>query len=256
MVTDQTEKRSQRQKAFGHHQQASESDYGGRALRRQRRPGRQPQLEKRHRRRQDRQRAGGQYRQRHQAGGEQRKRRGADYKEAVYEGYGPGGTAIYIETLTDNVNRTVAEVRSVFTKRGGSMGNSGSVAWQFENKGVVYLPENSEAAQEVAIELGAEDMQESEAGLEISTAPGDLYAVSEGLTGQGFKVESAQLSRVPSSTVSVSGRRRPQTDGPDRSARRPRRRAKRLQQRRVAGRLRGVAPRWTVGGLEQLRSAF
>ncbi|GAA4022118.1 YebC/PmpR family DNA-binding transcriptional regulator [Deinococcus rubellus] len=128
-----------------------------------------------------------------------------DYKEAVYEGYGPGGTAIYIETLTDNLNRTVAEVRSVFTKKGGSMGNSGSVAWQFENKGVVYLPENSEAAQEAAIELGAEDMQEGEDGLEISTAPSDLYAVSEGLAGRGFKVESAQLSRVPSSTVAVSG---------------------------------------------------
>ena len=128
----------------------------------------------------------------------------ADYKEAVYEGYGPGGTAIYIETLTDNVTRTVAEVRNVFNKRGGSLGNSGSVAWQFENKGVIYLPVNSEAAQEAAIELGAEDMQEGEDGLEISTAPGELYAVSEGLGAQGFKVESAQLSRVPGSTVNVS----------------------------------------------------
>ncbi|WP_420597216.1 YebC/PmpR family DNA-binding transcriptional regulator [Deinococcus sp.] len=128
----------------------------------------------------------------------------ADYKEAVYEGYGPGGTAIYIETLTDNVNRTVAEVRSVFTKKGGSMGNSGSVAWQFDNKGLIYLPENAEAAQEAAIELGAEDLEEGE-GLEISTAPADLYAVSEGLAERGFTVESAQLARVPSNTVAVSG---------------------------------------------------
>lgn len=129
----------------------------------------------------------------------------AEFKEATYEGYGAGGTAIYIEALTDNVNRTVADVRSVFNKRGGNLGNSGSVAWQFENKGVIFLPDNSEAAQEAAIELGAEDFQEMEDGLEISTAPSDLYAVSEGLTEQGFKVESAQLSRIPSNTVAVSG---------------------------------------------------
>lgn len=128
-----------------------------------------------------------------------------EYKEATYEGYGAGGTAIYIEALTDNVNRTVADVRSVFNKRGGNMGNSGSVAWQFENKGVILLLDTSEAAQEAAIELGAEDMQESKDGLEISTSPADLYAVSEGLAERGFKVESAQLSRIPSNTVAVSG---------------------------------------------------
>ena len=129
----------------------------------------------------------------------------AQYKEATYEGYGPGGTAILIETLTDNVNRTVGEIRAVFNKRGGSLGNSGSVAWQFEKKGVLLVKETSEAAQEAAIELGAEDLQESEDGLEISTAPADLYAVSEGLTQRGFTVESAQLSMLPSNTVEVSG---------------------------------------------------
>ncbi|MFC4455842.1 YebC/PmpR family DNA-binding transcriptional regulator [Deinococcus sonorensis] len=130
---------------------------------------------------------------------------GTSYKEAVYEGYGPGGTAILIETLTDNVTRTVAEVRSVFNKRGGSMGTSGSVAWQFESKGVIVLAEGSEAAQEAAIELGAEDLQETEDGLEISTAPSDLYAVSEGLTSRGYTVQSAQLAMLPSNTVAVSG---------------------------------------------------
>ena len=127
------------------------------------------------------------------------------YKEATYEGYGPGGTAILIETLTDNVNRTVGEIRAVFNKRGGSLGNSGSVAWQFEKKGVIVLQETSEDAQEAAIELGAEDLQEGEDGLEISTAPTDLYAVSEGLTQRGFTVTSAQLAMLPSNTVDVSG---------------------------------------------------
>ncbi|GGJ84937.1 YebC/PmpR family DNA-binding transcriptional regulator [Deinococcus aquiradiocola] len=130
---------------------------------------------------------------------------GADYKTVVYEGYGPGGTAILIEALTDNVNRTVGDVRSVFTKRGGSMGNSGSVAWQFESKGIIQLAENTEAAQEAAIELGAEDLQDGEEGLEISTAPTDLYAVSEGLTSRGFTVVNASLTMLPSNTVSVAG---------------------------------------------------
>ncbi len=130
---------------------------------------------------------------------------GADYKEQSYEGYGPGGTAIFIETLTDNVNRTVSDIRTVFNKRGGSLGTSGSVAWQFEKKGVLLVKETSEAAQEAAIELGAEDFQETEDGLEVTTDPTDLYAVSEGLTEKGFTVESAQLTMLPSNTVEVSG---------------------------------------------------
>lgn len=129
----------------------------------------------------------------------------ADYKEQSYEGYGPGGTAIYIEALTDNVNRTVADIRAVFNKRGGSLGTSGSVAWQFEKKGLVLLRDTSEAAQEAAIELGAEDFSESEDGLEITTDPADLYAVSEGLSEKGLSVESASLSMLPSNTVEVSG---------------------------------------------------
>ncbi|AWT36562.1 putative transcriptional regulatory protein [Deinococcus arenae] len=127
----------------------------------------------------------------------------ADYKEQTYEGYGPGGTAIFIETLTDNVNRTVADIRAVFNKRGGSLGTSGSVAWQFEKKGVLLLTDTSEQAQETAIEHGAEDIQESEEGLEISTGPADLYAVQDALTAAGFAIESAQITMIPSNTVAV-----------------------------------------------------
>lgn len=129
----------------------------------------------------------------------------AEYKEVTYEGYGPGGTAIFIETLTDNVNRTVADIRSVFNKRGGSMGNSGSVAWQFEKKGVILLRDTSEKVQEIAIENGAEDIQESEDGLEISTGPADLYAVQDALQAAGFTVESGQITMLPSNTVAVAG---------------------------------------------------
>jgi len=130
---------------------------------------------------------------------------GTDYKEVTYEGYGPGGTAILIETLTDNVNRTVGEIRAVFNKRGGSLGNSGSVAWQFDKKGLLLVRETGEDAQEAAIELGAEDLSEGEEGLEINTDPTDLHAVSEGLTLRGFTVETAQISMLPSNTVEVSG---------------------------------------------------
>lgn len=128
----------------------------------------------------------------------------AEYKEVTYEGYGPGGTAIFIEALTDNVNRTVADIRAVFNKRGGSLGTSGSVAWQFEKKGVLLLPDASEAAQEAVIEHGAEDFQESEDGLEISTGPNDLYAVQDALAAAGFRPEGGQITMIPSNTVAVN----------------------------------------------------
>ena len=129
----------------------------------------------------------------------------AEYKEVTYEGYGPAGTALFIETLTDNVNRTVADIRAVFNKRGGSLGTSGSVAWQFEKKGVLLLRDTAETVQEIAIENGAEDIQESKEGLEISTGPADLYAVQEALSGAGYEIESAALTMVPTNMVTVEG---------------------------------------------------
>jgi YebC/PmpR family DNA-binding regulatory protein len=126
------------------------------------------------------------------------------FDEVVYEGYGPGGTAILVETLTDNRNRTVGEIRVVFNKRGGSMGNSGSVAWQFSKKGLIILSQNSEAAQDAAIELGAEDIQETEDGLEVYTDPSELFAVSEGLSAKKLPVVSASLTMLPQNTVELS----------------------------------------------------
>lgn len=131
---------------------------------------------------------------------------GQDFKEISYEGYGPGGTAIFIEALTDNVNRTVADVRAIFNKRGGSLGTSGSVAWQFEKKGVVMLASASEAAEECAIDNGAEDINPTdEGGLEIVTDPAALYSLQDALQAAGIESESASLTRIPTNTVAVSG---------------------------------------------------
>ena len=126
------------------------------------------------------------------------------FDEVVYEGYGPGGTAILIETLTDNRNRTVGEIRNVMNKRGGNLGNGGSVAWQFDQKGLILVSSSSESVQDAAIELGAEDIQETEDGLEIYTAPHELFLVSEGLSSQKFAVASASLTMIASSTVDLS----------------------------------------------------
>ena len=126
------------------------------------------------------------------------------FDEVVYEGYGPGGTAILVETLTDNRNRTVGEIRNVMNKRGGNLGNGGSVAWQFDQKGVIVVSSTDESVQDAAIELGAEDIQETEDGLEIYTAPHELFLVSEGLSSQKFVVASASLTMIASSTVDLN----------------------------------------------------
>src|SRR5690606_24407687 len=119
---------------------------------------------------------------------------GGNYEEAIYEGYGPFGVAILVEALTDNRNRTAAEVRHVFNKYGGNM--SGSTAWQFDTKGMIVLADTSERAQEAAIELGAEDLDVDDENLTIYTAPGELYSVSEGLQAQGFEPVASQLTKV------------------------------------------------------------
>lgn len=118
---------------------------------------------------------------------------GNTYDEVAYEGYGPAGVALLIEALTDNRNRTVAEVRHVFSKHGGNM--SGSTAWQFESRGVIVLGDTSEKTQELAIELGADDLEADEQ-LTIYTDPGELYTVLGALQGEGLEAEVAQLTKV------------------------------------------------------------
>lgn len=126
---------------------------------------------------------------------------GSTYDEVAYEGYGPAGVALLIEALTDNRNRTVAEVRHVFSKHGGNM--SGSTAWLFESRGVIVLDDTSEKVQELAIELGADDLEADEQ-LTIYTSPSDLYTVLEGLQKNGLEPEVAQLTKTAQNEAEVS----------------------------------------------------
>ena len=120
---------------------------------------------------------------------------GGDFEPVVYEGYGPSGVAFLVEALTDNRNRTVAEVRRVFTKHGGNM--SGSTAWQFDAKGLLVYESDDEALQEAAIDLGADDLEVEEGVLTIYTPPTDLYRIADALQAQAGEAEVAQITKVP-----------------------------------------------------------
>jgi YebC/PmpR family DNA-binding regulatory protein len=127
-------------------------------------------------------------------------------EELNYEGYGPGGVAILVECQTDNKNRTTAEVRHVFTKFNGNLGANGCVSYLFERKGMVVLDGEScdlEAAMEAAIEAGAEDVEESDGVISVTTAMENLHAVSAALTAAGLPVTSAELVQVPKTSVRV-----------------------------------------------------
>lgn len=127
------------------------------------------------------------------------------FEEITYEGYGPDGVAIMVETATDNRNRTGPEVRSAFSKHGGSLGTTGSVAFQFTQRGVIVINAgNLEAATMDAIEAGAEDVEEGEGQLVVYTKPTDLDMVRKGLMGAGYSVEKAELSFEPNTSVTVA----------------------------------------------------
>lgn len=133
---------------------------------------------------------------------------GVEYEEVVYEGYAPGGVALYIETLTDNANRTVAEVRHALSRHGGSLGTSGSVAWQFSRKGQIYVDagrHDEESLLMAALEAGAEDMRREDDAFVITTDVASFHAVQEALAGRGIVVDEAELAMVPQATVAVEG---------------------------------------------------
>jgi YebC/PmpR family DNA-binding regulatory protein len=133
---------------------------------------------------------------------------GVDYQEVAYEGYGPGGVAIYIETLTDNANRTVSDVRYVLSRNEGSMGTSGSVAWQFERKGQVYVDAtryDEDATLMAALESGADDMRREGDVYVITTELASFNAVQEGLRTAGIAFDEAELSMIARNTVEVAG---------------------------------------------------
>ena len=133
---------------------------------------------------------------------------GAHYDEIMYEGYGPNGVAMMVQALTDNRNRTVAEVRSIFTKAGGSLGEAGSVAWMFEPRGLIMVePKAGQDADELTlsvIDAGAEDVSADEEGqIEVITGFEDLKRVQEALTAQGIHIVTAERTMIPKTTMSL-----------------------------------------------------
>jgi YebC/PmpR family DNA-binding regulatory protein len=134
---------------------------------------------------------------------------GADetIERVVYEGYGPAGVAILVEALTDNRNRTSAEVRHAFDKQGGSLGEPGSVAWVFEKRGVVMVDANRYSEDELigAIDAGAEDVSKDGDSLKVVCAAEDFAAVREALESAGVEIESAELTMEPKSVIEVTG---------------------------------------------------
>lgn len=119
--------------------------------------------------------------------------------EETYEGYGPGGVGLIIEVATDNKNRTMPEVRNALNKNGGRMADPGSVMFQFDKKGVIFLAQKGDAVLESALEAGAEDVLEEEDGTTIYTAPSDLATVRKGLLN--YEISSAEISYVPKNTI-------------------------------------------------------
>ncbi len=130
---------------------------------------------------------------------------GAALEEVTYEGYGPGGTAILLQALTDNRNRTVSDLRNFFTRAGGNLGEAGSVTWLFEQKGVIVIDINEEVDVEElelqAIDLGADDVKVEDNSLEIYTKPEDFESVRAALESQELSIASAELSMLPKSFV-------------------------------------------------------
>jgi len=133
---------------------------------------------------------------------------GVDYQEIAYEGYGPAGVALYIETLTDNANRTVGEIRYVMSRNGGSMGTAGSVAWQFERKGQIYVDAkryDEDSTLMAALEAGADDMRRDDDIFVVTTELTSFTAVQEALKSAGIAIDQAELSMIAKNTVDVSG---------------------------------------------------
>ncbi len=133
---------------------------------------------------------------------------GTNYEETTYEGYGPGGVAVLVEVMTDNRNRTVSDVRSIFSKCNGNMGESGCVSWLFDKKGLIVFPKGTDFDKlfEAALEAGADDVSDEEDQIEVLTDPGAFIEVREALESAGFKYESAEVTMIPQTMVKLEGK--------------------------------------------------
>lgn len=134
---------------------------------------------------------------------------GVIYEEITYEGYGPEGVAIVVECMTDNRNRTVADIRHLFTKHNGNLGQDGCVAWMFDKVGLIVIDKSKtteEQLMEVALEAGANDIKEEDDLFEVHTAVEDFDAVSKAINAANIETISAELTRIPQNTVKVEGK--------------------------------------------------
>jgi YebC/PmpR family DNA-binding regulatory protein len=138
---------------------------------------------------------------------------GVTYEEYLYEGYGPGGVALLVDVVTDNSNRTVSEIRHIFSRNNGNMGSAGSVAWMFQKKGTITVPragQNKPVAEDdllsIILDAGAEDLQSDADSFTISTSPHAFEPVKKALEDAGFNIENAAVTMVPQNTVKVTGR--------------------------------------------------
>ncbi|HYA14345.1 MAG TPA: YebC/PmpR family DNA-binding transcriptional regulator [Syntrophales bacterium] len=129
-----------------------------------------------------------------------------NFEEVVYEGYGPGGVAVLVEVMTDNKNRTVAEIRHIFSKHGGNLGENGCVSWIFEKKGSILFDKkavNEDIMMEEALEAGAEDVRDEENEYEIITSPALFESVKKAIDQKGLKYIKAQITMMPQNTVKI-----------------------------------------------------
>lgn len=133
---------------------------------------------------------------------------GVVYEEINYEGYGPGGAAVLVEVMTDNRNRSVSDVRSIFTKCNGNMGETGCVSWMFDQKGLIVFPKSVvfDLLFEAAIEAGAEDVSDEDEQIEVMTDPTAFIEVREALEKAGFKYDSAEVTMIPQTMVKLDGK--------------------------------------------------
>lgn len=134
---------------------------------------------------------------------------GVNYEESIYEGYGPGGAAIFIESLTDNKNRAVADIRHIITKAGGNLGTNGCVAWMFEKKGYIVVESNAvdeDTLMDIAIDAGAEDVREDNSNYEIITSVQNFETVKSAIDNTDIPYIDAEITMLPQSTVNLVGK--------------------------------------------------
>lgn len=134
---------------------------------------------------------------------------GTQYEELVYEGYGPGGVAVLVEVLTDNKNRSIAEIRHIFTKHGGNLGENGCVSWMFDKKGLLVFSKDQVSEDDImaiALESGADDIKETEKEYEVIVDPQEFETVKEAFDKSGISYLVAEIGMIPQNTISLEGK--------------------------------------------------